>query len=295
MDYERFCDCVNQAADLGYSDFQLTPLTGEVFVDKGIFDKLDFLERHANVRAYGFFTNFTLVHEDMIERLCTLEKLRSLTISLYGHDKSSFVAITGSRERVYEDLLTNLRAIETRIQRLPFELRIGWRTEQGVDLTGRARSDLIVIVQRLRKLHGVKVSISREYNNWGGLIRQEDLEGLNIHIRPPGAVYKKGACTLIFSRMLITADGRINACACRDVDGTLCIGDLKQQPLREILSTRNERYMKLIEDQQQGRFSCVCRACDMYKSVYRARAAYKSHRQRPMTLQQFLEELRGRG
>jgi hypothetical protein len=126
------------------------------------------------------------------------------------------------------------------------------------------------------------------------LIRPEDLEGLNIYVKPPAATYKNGACALIFSRMIIMADGRMNACACRDVDGTLCIGDLKEQSLREILSTQNERYMKLIEDQQQGRFGQVCHDCDMYKSIYRCRSAYRSHREKPIRLDQFYRELQKR-
>lgn len=296
MPYERFCDYVDQATDLGYLQFNLTPLTGELFADRGLFDKLDYLDRHPKVAGYSFFSNFTLADETTIARLFDLQKLTAFTVSLYGHDLESFAAITQAGQHVYERLVANLLALEGRIASRPFSFEIGWRTEQGGH-SGKAFRDgeLAPIIERFRKVHGIGVRISREYNNWGGMVRQEDLEGLNIHIRSPGAVYKNGACALIFSRMLITADGRMNACACRDVDGTLCIGDLKEQPLREILSTANDRYMKLIEDQQHGRFGCVCRACDMYKSIYRSRAAYKSHQRSPMTLPQFLEELRRRG
>ncbi len=295
MAHDRFCDYVNQATAIGYSEFNLTPLTGEVFTDRGLLDKLLFLEQHPQVSGYSFFSNFTLADDDIIARLFDLAKLKGLTVSLYGHDRDSFITITRSSEKVYRRLIANLLALEKRIPSRRFTLEVGWRSERGFERTASwQRSELRPIIERFRKTHGVRVRISREYNNWGGLIRQEDLEGLDVRIRRPTDVYKNGACALIFFRLLLMADGRVNACACRDVDGTLCIGDLEEQPLREILSVGNDRYMELIEEQQEGRFRPVCRDCDMYKSIYRRRSAYRSHRRPPMTLAEVYGELGAR-
>src|SRR3979411_1653392 len=60
MPEELFQDCVKQAVELGYDEFDLTPCTGDVFMDRGLFDKLEFLDRAAGVRSYGFYTNFTV-------------------------------------------------------------------------------------------------------------------------------------------------------------------------------------------------------------------------------------------
>jgi radical SAM protein with 4Fe4S-binding SPASM domain len=295
MALERFRGYVDQATDLGYARFNLTPLTGEVFADRGLFDKLEYLDNHPEVVSYCFFSNFTLADEESIERLFALGKLTDFAVSLYGHDRQSFMAITGAGERVYRRLLDNLLALERRIAARRFAFEIGWRTVQG-GLSRRAtgKSELARIVKRFRRDHGIRVRVSREYNNWGGLIGAEDLKGLDIHVRSPRTVYKNGACTLIFSRLLITADGRVNACACRDVDGTLCLGELKERPLREILSARNDRYMRLIESQQRGRFGRVCRDCDLYKSIYRHRSKYWARGVRAIRLEEFYRELQKR-
>jgi hypothetical protein len=71
------------------------------------------------------------------------------------------------------------------------------------------------------------------------------------------------------------ATGIVNGCACRDVDATLRLGDLNETPLRDVISSRNPRYMALIEQQQKGDFQPICRSCDMYASIYHKSSAYR--------------------
>src|SRR5712692_863015 len=94
-----FKDCITQAIDMGYRRFELTPCTGDIFMDHHIFNKLDFLESNPDVTSYQFFTNFTIPKPRDIERLARLQKLSQLTISIYGHDLPSFIAITGQTGR----------------------------------------------------------------------------------------------------------------------------------------------------------------------------------------------------
>jgi 2-iminoacetate synthase ThiH len=45
-----FKDCVRQALDMGYRNFPLTPCTGDIFMDRGIF-KFKFLDETSPDRA----------------------------------------------------------------------------------------------------------------------------------------------------------------------------------------------------------------------------------------------------
>ncbi len=80
---------------------ELTPCTGEVFMDRHIFNKFQFIEDRPKVEAYRFFTNFTIPNRTNIKRLPRLNKLKNLTVSIYGHDLPSFIAIRKSTEKVY--------------------------------------------------------------------------------------------------------------------------------------------------------------------------------------------------
>lgn len=77
-----FFDGIEQATDMGFRRFQLTPCTGDVFMDRDLFNKLDFLEVHPQVESCEFFTNFTILEENEIDRLVRLSKFSSLTVSI---------------------------------------------------------------------------------------------------------------------------------------------------------------------------------------------------------------------
>jgi len=79
---------------------------------------------------------------------------------------------------------------------------------------------------------------------------------------------------LILSRVILLADGRVNACDCMDVNGSLIIGDIKKNELSYILSSRNPLYTNLIQEQMKNQFRSACKSCDIYRSIY---AKYGTH------------------
>lgn len=284
MTDEFFSDCVEQAVDLDLVRYHLTPCTGDVFMDKGLFRKLEFLEAHPRVESYNFFTNFTIPSADEIEQLLQLSKLESMKVSVYGHDRDSFVAVTQSTEKVYERLVANLEALFARLSRVRFALSLGLRT------TGNGRIHGTSEVQRLLERFanaGIPVHMKHVFNNWGGMITNADVQDLGIEVTDTRSTFKKGACTLLFTGVQVMATGIVNGCACRDVDATLRIGDLNHAPLATILSPRNPAYVELIQEQQAGNFRPICQGCDFYKSIYRRTAAARK-RGRFRTLKEFL-------
>jgi hypothetical protein len=291
MSQEFFADCVKQAVDLGYRRFEMTPCTGDVFTDRGIFDKLEHLENDPQVTSYEFFTNFTIPDPPAVERLFQLRKLRQVTISVYGHDLPTFMAISGGGEALYRRLLTNLETTLRLRERCHCRLSVGLRSTRQIPAFGS--TDLLRVLGDLREA-GIPVSISRVYNNWGGYVTQEDVRDLGVDITDENVVYKNGACVLLLTMVQITASGIVNGCACRDVDHTLRLGDLNQQRLAHIVSTDNQVYMTLIAEQQRGEFRPICRSCDFYKSIYHNRSIYRQQGTAMVSLADFKASLCGR-
>jgi transposase len=112
-----------------------------------------------------------------------------------------------------------------------------------------------------------------------------------MHINSTATTYKFGACEKLFNSVQVTASGVVNACACRDVDATLQIGNVKTTPLADIVSPENPRYMAIIEQQQRGEFAPICRSCDFYKSIYHHRKHYRRDGIAVMKLSEFKEQL----
>ena len=292
MKDEFFRHCVEQALDLGFTQFELTPCTGDVFMDRHIWNKFKFLDEHPKVDGYRFFTNFTIPKLKDIERLVRLKKLKNVTISIYGHDLPSFIAITKSTEKVYHRLHANMEALLAKLHEAKFHVDIGIRTTN--DAPRRPLSDLMMLVERFRE-RGVRPRRAHAYNNWGGFVMQADVAGLAIDISSTESVYKRGACAHLFTTYQIMATGVVNGCACRDVDATLRIGDMNEMPLREILSPDNPAYMRLIEEQQRGQFRPVCKSYDYYKSIYHMRTNRRRDGSTFQSIDEFKDRLRTAG
>ena len=291
MSYETFVHVVQQALELGYRRFELTPCTGDVFMDRTFARKLEFLEQHRQVESYEFFTNFTIPKPATVERLAELKKLRHMTVSVYGHDVESFIAIAQGTHKLYARLLANLEALLAVIGKCSFELAIAPRSTRK---RPNKPTDLLELVERFRAA-GIEIwRAPGVYNNWGGYISQKDVEGLDMHINSTESTYKYGACEKLFNSVQVTATGVVNACACRDVDATLQIGDVKTTPLADIVSPENPRYMAIIEQQQRGEFAPVCRSCDFYKSIYHHRSHYRREGIETMSLDEFKQQIADR-
>lgn len=92
MPIDLFQDVINQATDMGYSIIELTPIRGEIFMDRGeifmdksFFKKMQYLDNHPKITEYDFFTNLVVPSEQTIQELFQLGKLKILRVSVYGH------------------------------------------------------------------------------------------------------------------------------------------------------------------------------------------------------------------
>lgn len=292
MPDETFAGIVAQALEMGFDRFHLTPCTGDVFMDRHFLQKLAFLDGHPGVREYNFFTNLSIPTREQLLRLMGVRKLDRLTISVYGHDEASFIAITKSSAKIYRRLLANLETILENAARWPFRISIGHRST--FDAASYQASDLMKLLDRFRKA-GIPVHGSHGvYNNWGGYITQEDVAGLDMQVTPADVTAKAGACVKLFDSVQVMATGVVNACACRDVDATLAIGNIASQPLAEIISAKNAGYREIIAEQQAGKFRPVCASCDFYRSIYHQPSSYRHGKVPTQTVEQYMAMTEGR-
>ncbi len=146
------------------------------------------------------------------------------------------------------------------------------------------------VLNKIVKIKKIDCKNKKNYNNWGVIITRKDVKGLDIVVKSP-VKKKRRACSLIFYKNQIRVDGQVTACACRDVNATLKIGDLNSQNFKEIYSTANRNYLELIESQQKGKFSKICKRCDYYRSIYKFYPIYEGHNKTPMGLSEFYKYL----
>ena len=268
MDDALFRHSVDQAAAMGFETLVLTPVNGDVFMDKNIIRRMEYIE-NSPVRFQEFYTNFIGADEAAITSLLAMKKLRYMEISVYGHDLESFRNITGRGNAQFRRLISNLTALERYFSTARPELRIviGLRTYRSFLFDAAPGNDLLDIIEKLR-LAGVEIGLSSQVDNWGGDVTATDIADIEMDLTDGQYLYRKGACTRPFDSVQITAEGKVNACACRDPRGLLTLGSTATQPLAEIVSANNKKWAAIIDDHDAGRFNSVCGACGFYESIY---------------------------
>jgi uncharacterized Fe-S cluster-containing radical SAM superfamily protein len=273
MAEDLFRKGIDGAVELGIEEVALTPINGDVFMDRKIIDRMLYIER-SRIESHIFYTNFIGADEPIISALFAMKKCRFMEISLYGHDLKSFKKITNRGETQYKKLVDNLLILERYLplKRNGFEIVISFRTYRSFRLDTAADNKLLDVVRRLRT-NGLEVGISSNADNWGGDITINDISDIEMDLTEGRHLYRKGPCGLPFDSIQVTSTGKVNACACRDPRGTLELGDLQSEALADILSPRNSLWTKLINDQAAGRFNAACASCGFYQSIHDERRA----------------------
>lgn len=286
---EDFKYRVKQATSIGFSSIGLTPITGDIFMDKGIYKKFDFLENDRDVKDYHFFTNGIIFDQNKIDLLLNYKKLSNLSISIYGHNSEYFVKLSRGSLNEYKRLVKNISYLSTQPKDLIKKVSCNIYTTKEFNLK-KIKSNSSELLNSILKLQNyININVINSYNNWGGLITQKDVDKSGISISSK-KIKKIGACSLIFYKIQIMADGTVNACACRDSNATLAIGNINKEKLSYIISNKNKRYMDIIENQQKGLFNEICTSCDYYRSIYLYHDEYKFHKKAPQKLDEFLKD-----
>lgn len=272
MSNEKFYSFLREIESMNFEYIGLSPTTGDVFMDKEIFHKFSFLDNNTQFKGYYFYSNFIIPDNFQIKKLLSLKKLKYLGISLYGHDLDSFKKITGSGTNSYERLIQNLKYLDNLVENNKKLLNdkiisLEHRTSKRFDIYSE-NNELSEIIKNLLKKKGIKYEFQNKFDNWGGLIKKKDLKDIEINLLEQ-STKKIGSCSLIYNRMTIGVDGTVNACACRDANFTLGIGNLNNEKLKNIISLKNDKYSKLINRQEKNDFPDVCKSCTFYSSIYK--------------------------
>lgn len=259
MPMELFRKAVDEHLAVGGREVDLTPIVGDPFVDKFLFERLDYLAALPRVRRFHFYTNAILMRPGAAERLMGYGERFWIFCSFGGFDRATYGRIMGVDK--FDDAVANIRRlIEAKIAvKSAIRVQVNLRVPKGSE-TG----EFWEYLQR-RKAEGViGVDGVDDYDNWGGMISDEALRGSRLVPKPPPA--HRGACRRLLTGPVVLADGRVNACCCRDVEATLIIGDITRRPLGDILA--GPELKGLIARHERGDFPAICRSCTKYQSVW---------------------------
>jgi radical SAM protein with 4Fe4S-binding SPASM domain len=196
------------------------------------------------------------------ERLMRYASKLHVHVSWGGFDRETWNTIMGVEkfEAARDAVLAFLATVERTQTKIRFTLALRCPDSNCV-------GELWEQLDAFRKRGLVEIAGMSDYDSWAGKIEAQALE--KVGLAPRKMPYKRGACELLFTKPVILADGRVNACACRDVEAELIVGNVNDKPLKEIWAGRE--ITELIERHERGDYPDVCKRCTYFVSVYNSR------------------------
>jgi radical SAM protein with 4Fe4S-binding SPASM domain len=262
MSMGDFTRVVAQYLDMGGHHVSLTPIVGDPFVDKHLFERLDHLMAEERVKGISFYTNAILMTPDKSERLLSYASKLHVHVSWGGFERETWNTIMGVEKfEAARDAVLALLELKERA-RSPMRFTLALRCPDS--------SCAGALWERMRAYRDrglLEVAPMSDYDSWAGAIAPAALQ--KVGLTPRAMPYKRGACELLFTKPVILADGRVNACACRDVEAELIVGNVNEQPLGAIWG--GAAITELIERHERDDYPDVCQRCTYFVSVYNSK------------------------
>ncbi len=263
MSMTDFRQVIDDYVGMGGKYVSLSPIVGDPFVDPHLFERLDDLYEREQIEGFYFFTNAISMKPKICERLLSYADKLTIHVSWGGFDRETYRRIMGVDrfDVVCKNVETFLEM--KRKATSPIDLYIELRCPAS-----NCKGDVWERFYKYGQEGLIKMrSLKYGYDSWAGKVETKTLKkaGLEPLKRP----YKRGACELLFMKPVVLANSKVNACACRDVEAELVVGDLKDSKLSAIWGGKG--IDDIIELHERGDYPDVCRRCTRYVSVYNRR------------------------
>lgn len=262
MSDELFEQCCSQYCKMQPNSWvSLTPLLGEPFTDPNIFNKIEIAKKHGAKRL-EIYSNATLL-KNCAGRILD-SKLDDLLISFPDFNKKEYELIF--RTNLYESSIEGINYLfkKHKASGSNLSIAINVRPRRNKEKIKEEADYLKFIAPYLSDK--VKVFYTKEYDNWAGMIKQEDLpDGMKLKDDIKDII---GIPCMRLFKVMFLANGDVKLCGCRCKDtifDELVIGNIYKNSLEEIWFSEpvfELRNRFLLRDYPE-----VCRNCTHYKTL----------------------------
>jgi hypothetical protein len=254
---------------MGGGYLSLTPVTGDVLLDRHLLQRLDLIARYPRITEVGATTNAVMLDrydDDDVRRL--LAGFGKLQLSIYGLDEEDYTAMT--RRRTYQRAIASMRrilAIRTAGVYLSFRL-----------LKPRTHGEIARWVEETlappAPVEMLPPMIGGDYGNFGTMDTSNALP-LGARWAPlprsRAAAVERVQCLVPLLALLVSVTGRVSFCACvgaLDQVEELTLGTIGEQTLLELYNSPKAR---ALWDWQTNGVPGPCSRCTLHIPIDTAR------------------------
>ena len=260
MPVDLFEKIIHDYADIGGGPVGLTPMVGEVFLDKHLLTRLEILKAAPSITAISAITNGSMLYRYDDQQLGKLvERFDRLTVSIYGLDAEEYATMTRRKhyDRMIEGVIRLLRMVG------PENLQLS-----GRHLRARSQAEIDKWLDDIALRSGVNRAQMRfagtlTYANWSFF----DTKSLLPH----DAIWRpvpdnKRQCALPLVSAQVLSDGTVSFCACADFNAntSLVLGNIRNEKLCDLLNS--EKVRRLWNWAEHG-VPDFCRHCSFHMPI----------------------------
>jgi radical SAM protein with 4Fe4S-binding SPASM domain len=259
MEPELFTEVCRQYVAMGAGPLSLTPMVGDVLLDKELSHRLATLRLYRHAIQPSVTTNlYALDRHSDDTVLALLDTLVRLHISVYGITAEENAAIT--RRNHFGKFSSQAQRLAELWERSSkrCSVRVSFR-----NLYDYADDTLRRYVERHFGHPEWLQGGSSRYMNWGGSM-SGSLPGDAAWVAEQR---NQGTCILLATAMQVYWDGRVSACACCDYDAgqDLALGSVMDQTLTDIYNSAANQ--QIWAAQESGRMPSICRRCTFHVPI----------------------------
>ena len=256
MEFETYKEILEKIKELDCRELlQFTPIVGDPFLDTEFIAKIRYAKSLNWFATIYTFTNLIGLKQSQVENLIT-SGLSALVISTCLQGREDFKRIYGVDK--FDKAMNNIFALlkSNKKHGFPISISVSLRHDKNFDLANNQYYQKI-----LKFTHKISV-LNDSYDNWCGLIKADDL--------PKGQRFRKNKdktipCSQLYNGFVVTSNGDVGICRCRDINLDLKIGNIHQDNLSNIW--QGGEIKKMRENWLKGELPAICRNCLQYTSV----------------------------
>ena len=265
MPMDLYTRALEEYVVMGGTQISFTPVVGDPLVDPHILERIRMAVGIKQITSIYFHTNGILLNRHKMYEKLLKSGLMKLYVSTAGFDREMFERVY--RNKKYDELLEGVSKLLKRNIELgePVKIFLELRPDKPIDEVLQDPDFVEHISPHLPESR-INWLSPDGYDNWGGMITQEQLTG-NMRLATPVAK-KRRPCLRTFSLSVIH-DGQVRACSCRFIAGSfddLCVGDINDGgPLEDVW--KGEKVRELRRSFVNDDLKTVCQSCTWYEPI----------------------------
>lgn len=274
MKTEDFRKLAKSATNLGYVNLDLTPPSGELFLNKNAVAIIR-AAKESGFKHIGTYTNGISLHNHNVDELLR-SGINVIIISFPGFGGKYYKEICQADK--FEEFERSITLLMETHRKINSEVIIIFEPRTYLSVDQIAKSDFYC--KFVSKFIGNKICIReplRVFDSWCGEIKERHLvKGMKVDISAIKSVHPfKNAypCARIFiTGVLVNGDVRLCNCRYDKTIGTekdsLFVGNIYDyENLEELVRENDEQVQKVRSEFRSGKMPALCKRCAFYRPV----------------------------